>query len=510
VLSDSCKVFTVKAGSVKVSGCSSNKEVGERTVETNGSGVGRLSPRPLGFTINYKPPYEGGTTANPASTTAFISLAPANPDERETKKCPTGTTESNLIGSIAADSTDGPGSTDSDVNGTVSAEICVSTASGAWALEPGTTLKFFEGAPSTSLWGWGYNANGQVGNGMTTDQHSPVQIGTDTHWAQVSTGEFHTVAIKTDGTLWAWGFNGDGELGNGTTTDQHSPVQIGIDTHWAQVSAGAGDTLAIKTDGTLWAWGANGDGQLGDGTTASHTSPVQIGTDTHWARVSTGPHTVAIKTDGTLWAWGLNSSGELGDGTTSSAGCSCKPAPEQIGSDTHWVQASVGVFHTAATKTDGTLWTWGENNSGQLGNGTFSGPDCSGFCNPTPTQVGSDTHWAHVAAGSGGAHNVAIKTDGTLWAWGLNSNGQLGDNTTTHQATPEQIGTDTDWAQASAGDAHTMAIKTDGTLWAWGWNVFGQLGDGTTSDQHTPERIGTNLHWAQVSAGTDHTAALQH
>jgi hypothetical protein len=147
VLSDSCKVFTV-SGTVKVSGCSSNKEAGERVTETNGSGTGTLMPRPFGFTINYKPPYEGGTAAAPASTTALISLAPANPDERETKKCPAGTTESNLTGSIGRDTTD-PSGPDSDVNGSVSAEICQSST-GGWALEPGTTLKFFGGTPGGS------------------------------------------------------------------------------------------------------------------------------------------------------------------------------------------------------------------------------------------------------------------------------------------------------------------------------------------------------------------------
>src|SRR5579872_4197543 len=177
--------------------------------------------------------------------------------------------------------------------------------------------------PSKTLWAWGYNGYGQLGDGTSTDHHSPEQIGTDANWAQVSAGGLNfTVAIKTEGTLWAWGFNNDGELGDGTTTGRDSPEQIGTDTNWAQVSAGDSDTLAVRTDGSLWGWGFNGNGQLGDGTTTGRNSPEQVGTDINWAQVSAGySHTLAIKTDGTLWAWGFNGDGELGDGTVSGPAC---------------------------------------------------------------------------------------------------------------------------------------------------------------------------------------------
>src|SRR5450759_3921203 len=161
-----------------------------------------------------------------------------------------------------------------------------------------------------TAWAWGYNEYGQLGDGTTTSRSTVGQVGTDTRWASISAGGWHTVAVKTDGTLWAWGYNGYGRLGDGTTTDRSAPVQVGTDTHWAHVSAGGWHTVAVKTDGTLWAWGLNGNGELGDGTTTSRSTPVQVGTDTHWASVAVGSeHTVAVKTDGTLWAWGANSYG---------------------------------------------------------------------------------------------------------------------------------------------------------------------------------------------------------
>jgi YD repeat-containing protein len=151
-----------------------------------------------------------------------------------------------------------------------------------------------------TLWAWGYNGFGELGDGTTTQRVTPVQVGTDTRWASVAAGQWHTVAVKTDGTLWAWGNNSYGQLGDGTTTQRHAPVQVGIDTNWASVAgsvaAGYGHTVATKTDGTLWAWGYNASGQLGNGTTTQRVTPMQVGTDTHWASVAAGfYHTIGLR-----------------------------------------------------------------------------------------------------------------------------------------------------------------------------------------------------------------------
>ena len=330
-----------------------------------------------------------------------------------------------------------------------------------------------------SLWAWGDNSGGQLGDGTTNQRLSPVQIGTATNWASIGEGGVHSIALKTDGTLWAWGANTYGQLGYGTTANSNSPVQIGTATNWVSISAGENHNMAIKTDGTLWAWGSNVFGQLGDGTTANSNSPVQIGTATNWASIDAGNyHTIAIKTDGSLWAWGRGNEGQLGDGSYIS-----KNSPVQIGNATNWASISLGTYHSIATQTNGSLWAWGDNGGGQLGNSSSLG---GYYC--SPVQIGNATNWASISSGE--FHSIGIKTNGSLWAWGYNFYGQLGDSSDHNiKTSPVQIGTST-WSSIGAGGYHTIAIKTNGSLWAWGWNNQGRLGDGTTFDENSPVQIG--------------------
>ena len=356
------------------------------------------------------------------------------------------------------------------------------------------------------LWSWGgksiFATGGQYGNqglGDTINRSSPVQVGTGTDWNMVS-GCSHTLATKTTGTLWAWGDNLQGQLGLGDfITARSSPVQVGTNTDWSSVSVNYATTLAIKTTGSLWAWGSNGSGQLGQGNTTARSSPVQIGTDTDWSKVSSGQgHTVAIKTTGSLWAWGYSGNGQLGQGNTTA-----RSSPVQVGTGTDWASVSGGPRHTVAIKTTGTLWAWGGNGIGQLGLGDFTGRS-------SPVQVGTDTNWASVSVGgtnSATAFTMAIKTTGTLWAWGNNGNGQLGLGDVTLRNSPVQVGTGTDWASTANGHFHTLAIKTTGTLWAWGRNRYGALGTGLTDYTISPTQLGTG--WSYISAGFNQTLAIK-
>ena len=328
-----------------------------------------------------------------------------------------------------------------------------------------------------TLWGWGTNGYGQIGNDFS-NYHRHRQIGTDNDWEFVSAGSAYTILIKEDGSLWSLGINDHGQLGDGTRINRFEPVRIGTDNDWAFVSAGNGHTMAIKTDGSLWAWGYNNYGQLGDGTTTDRYEPVRIGTDNNWAFVSAGnKHTMAIKTDGSLWAWGWNYYRQLGIGPVSDF----EYEPIKVGTDNNWAVVSAGEDYTIAIKTDGSLWAWGYN---FYGFGAGYGPIIS-----NPTRIGTDNDWRSVAASFHLNGAMAIKTDGSLWGWGYNSGGILGDGTTTNLSTFTKIGTDIDWVYVVITFGHTMALKNDGSLWSWGLNEYGQVGNGTRNDVNTPIKI---------------------
>ena len=348
-----------------------------------------------------------------------------------------------------------------------------------------------------TLWAWGNNQYGRLGDGTTVNKSSPVQIGVDNKWVSVSAGYFHTIGMKSDGTLWAWGYNLNGQLGDGTTVDKSSPVQIGVDNKWICIKAGGNHSVGLKSDGTFWNWGNNAYGQLGDGTTVNKSSPIQVGVDNKWSYIAGGVyHTLGIKTDGTLWAWGYNSAGQLGEGSTVN-----KSSPVQIGIDIKWVSITAGFYHTLGLKSDGIIWAWGRNSEGQLGDGTI-------VDKINPVQTSSVLiDWLCITAGQN--HSLGIKSGGTLWAWGYNLNGQLGDGTTVSKSYPVQIGTDNKWVSITTGYSHTLGIKSDGTLWAWGKNFSGQLGDGTTADKNSPVQVGVDNKWVSVTAGGNHSLGLK-
>jgi len=352
-----------------------------------------------------------------------------------------------------------------------------------------------------ALWLWGRNNYGQLGTSNLINRSSPVQTisGTST-WAQISSGPEHVGAIKNAGTAWLWGRNNYGQVGDGTTINRSSPVQtISGTSTWGSIATGDMYSGGIKTDGTLWMWGYNGWSQLGDNTFANKSSPVQtIAGGFNWKQVSVagnfGNSTSAVKNDGTLWTWGRNNYGQLGNNTTIEAS-----SPIQtIASGINWKQVSQGSLHTTAVKNDGTLWVWGHNDRGQLGDNT-------NINKSSPIQtVAAGTNWKQVAGGY--YFTAAVKTDGTLWTWGANTWGQLGNNGYgTDISSPIQtIAGGTTWTQVTAGFNVSGAIKTDGTLWMWGFNNYGQSGNNTTTPfrQSSPvQTIASGNSWKQVSAG---------
>ena len=305
--------------------------------------------------------------------------------------------------------------------------------------------------------------------------------------------------------LFGWGGNRHRNLGLDDMINRSYPVQVGGLTDWIDVNAGYHTTIALKIDGTLWSWGCEFDGALGQGSGApEYSSPVQIGSDDVWASIVTsgfGQHfSAAIGMDGTLWTWGNNNHDQLGIGSKPN-----QSWPVQVGLLTNWKSVSCGEFgFMVAVKTDGTLWSWGSNDSGQLG-------DATTIDKSSPVQVGLLTNWESVACGYN--HTIAVKTDGTLWSFGNNNYGQLGIGNTIAKSSPVQVGLNsnylTDWASVSCGYNHSMVIKTNGTLWAFGENNFGQLGIGSKLTQSWPVQVGSLNTWASVSCGHYHTLAIK-
>ncbi len=312
-------------------------------------------------------------------------------------------------------------------------------------------------------------------------------------------------------TLWARGRNEHGQLGLGDTTDSHSPVQVEAVyeswdgqqqavTHWGAVAAGYRHNLAIfnSLPPSLYTWGFNGQGQLGLGDTENRSSPVQH--DLALSALAAGDHSLAIRSDNRLLAWGPNSCGQLGLGDTTD-----RHSPTEVGDNSNWRGVAAGFCHSLALNREdflrgATLWAWGLNTSGQLGLGDTDDRH-------SPVQVGTASDWVSVAAGY--CHSIALRSDGTLWAWGSNNHGQLGLGDTDDRLSPVQVGSANDWFAVAAGLEHCLALRFDGTLWAWGSNGNGQLGLGNTTDSHFPLRIETASDWAAVGTGHDHGLALR-
>jgi alpha-tubulin suppressor-like RCC1 family protein len=354
-------------------------------------------------------------------------------------------------------------------------------------------------------WGANYAGKLGIGDATTPEANNPVQVhgpggvGFLSSIIAVMGGEIHNTALKSDGTVWSWGGNAlAGQIGDGTTTDRYAPVQVIGLTGVSSLGGRGYHTLALKQDGTVWTWGNNRGGQLGVatnfGTDVPNPTPVQVGglVGTVTAVSGGGFYSIALMSDGTVQTWGLNNTGQLGDGTTTA-----KYTPATVSGISNVKQISAGWQHAVVLKQDGTVWTWGRNPTGELGNNTTTNSS-------TPVQVlgpnGVGFLTNIIAVSGGDCHTAALKSDGTVWTWGCNdlflqpgnvqfALGQLGDGTYTERHTPVQVVGLTNIVQVAARDYHNIAIKSDGTVWTWGWNINGQYGNGTTVTGNVPVQV---------------------
>lgn len=405
------------------------------------------------------------------------------------------------------------------------------------------------------MYSWGENDYGELGLGNVGDQIEPQRIGSESNWVRAAAGKNFSIAINSDGELFVWGDKQYGKLGLGNSIGFNTPQRLGLSSNWVSISATNEYSLAINRDGELYSWGLGRYGETGTNKTGSLWAPEKVGPDSiKWETATAGLNmSAAIDNDGNLYVWGRNDqNGMLNDSYKNIL------TPLQISEDVKWKNVSVGglflltnsiestlygrfinnygqlgigeftldkfilspqiVFqkfkwsmtsasdftndmHCLAITTDGKLFSWGRNRVGELG----LGEEIGDFV-PTPRQIGNKSNWVYVLAGR--ASSYAINTDGELFAWGSNSNGQLGIGNNENKSIPQLVGTSNNWTNVVSNGGHVLAINTEGEIYAWGDNSYGQLGLGHQIRQNTPQQVGTFSNWIKVSAGAANSLAI--
>ena len=405
-------------------------------------------------------------------------------------------------------------------------------------------------ASRNTKWSISPDKGSQLGREPTTIT-PPGSASRGIRFSQISgsaNGSF-SLAVGSDGNAYAWGYNGNGQLGDGTIDDKHAPVMVRkpdrktypdlpADFTYLQVSAGGSHSLAVGSDGNVYAWGSNDSGRLGDGTGSTRYAPVRVKTpdrktypdlpaDFTYLQVSAGfSHSLALGNDGNVYAWGSNYNGQLGNGTTSYSGQSTPVrvrTPDRntypdLPADFTYLQVSAGASHSLAVGSDGYAWAWGYNSDGRLGDGTTTDrytpvrvktPDRN-----TYPDLPADFTYLQVSAGY--QHSLAVGSDGYAWAWGYNGYGQLGNNSYSNSSVPVRVhdpaspkdkSKGLQAAQVSAGANHSLALGSDGNAYAWGYNYNGQLGDNSTDSKSVPVPVSFNLALVITGVRFDQTPA---
>ena len=342
---------------------------------------------------------------------------------------------------------------------------------------------------------WGTNGVGQLGDGTYEQRGAPVRVKGLIDVEDVAAGYFHGLAVQNNGAPWAWGGNTSGQLGTGGTSAHSTLVRVNGLADVEDVAAGEEHSLALKSTGTVWAWGGNASGQLGDGTWQQRTAPVRVDGLAGVEAVATGfRHSLAVRNDGTVWAWGTGGFGQLGNGSYTER----QSAPTQVSGLSDVKDVAAGVRHSLAVKNDGTVWAWGNNLHGELGVG-YTGGDST-----RPVQVSGLADVKAVAAGNN--YSLAVKNDGTVWAWGENSSGELGTGgTISRSGAPMRVGGLTDVKDVSALAYHSLAVENSGEVWAWGENWgYRPL---QVKEPSAPDGVFTGVK--EVAAGAGYSLAVK-
>ena len=439
----------------------------------------------------------------------------------------------------------------------------VTSISGIGQIAAGASHSLAMPVQGAAVYAWGYNANGQLGNNTNTQENSPITMIGVSNAKTLAAGASHSVILENDGTVWTVGHNYLGELGIGTTVDQHEAVQvpnvsgilaiaaradrtlmytnvgtilgvgddfysglgdgnIGYQLSPTTVSAFTGVTsvssaddgyhsLVVKSDGTIWAAGYNNDGQLGNNNLVNSNTFAQVTTSSGYltgitAAAAGAYHSLALASNNTVWGWGYEAYGQVGNGVATSYVLQPAQVVNSSGTLTGITFVSAGEYHSLALRNDGTVWAWGYNAFGQLGNNTTTNSNKAvEVLNSSGTPLSNI-----VAIAAGENHSLAVDSSGNLWAWGYNAEGQLGDGTTTNHLEAEQINlSGTTVTQVAGGGFYSLAITSTGTVLAWGANSYGELGDGTTTNRLTPVAVQNLTSVASISAGQYHSLATE-